>query len=133
MADLSNALFERLRDDPTLDPLVGTKIYWMKVPQGTVPPYIRLQIVGGDAVEDLDGDTVLHETRVQADCFATTHAESHEIAEAITRSTAEPATTAGVVFGRIKTTTPRDLGEDVPGKGFIHRASMDLLVSYRLA
>jgi hypothetical protein len=133
MADLGNAMFERLRDAPQVAAIVGTKIHWLKVPQGTTPPYIRLQVVSGDAFEDLDGDTVVRESRVQADCFALTHAISHELAEAITRATAEPATVAGVIFSRIKVTGPRDLGEDVDGKGFIHRASMDLLVWYRLA
>jgi len=133
MADLGTALFERLRDAPKVAALVGTKIHWLKVPQGTTPPYIRLQVVSGDTIEDLDGDTAVHETRVQADCFAGSHAISQEIAQAITKITAEPATVAGVVFGRIKATGPRDLGEDVPGKSFIHRASMDLLVWYRLA
>lgn len=133
MADLGEALFKRLRDATEVGGLVGDKIHWLKVPQDTALPYIRLQVISGDAIEDLEGDTVVRESRVQADCFAATHATSHLIAEAITRATAEPDTVAGVLFSRTKVTGPRDLGEDVPGKSFIHRASMDLLVWHRLA
>jgi hypothetical protein len=43
-----------------------------------------------------------------------------------------PGVFAGVVFGVTKAEGPRDLGEDTSA-GFIHRASVDLLVEHALA
>jgi hypothetical protein len=92
-----------------------------------------MQVVSDPRPQDLDGYVSSRETRVQADCFAASHAVAQQIAECIITATAEPAIVAGVVFSRVAAEGPRDLGEDVPGKGFIHRASLDLLVWHRLA
>ncbi|WP_394658425.1 DUF3168 domain-containing protein [uncultured Novosphingobium sp.] len=133
MADLGSGLVARLIAASGVQSLVGSKVHWVKVPQTTEVPYVRMQVISDDRGEDLDGYTGTHETRVQVDCFAATHAASQKIAEAIVAATSRPSVVEGVVFGRIKADGPRDLGEDVPGKGFIHRASLDLLVWHRLA
>ena len=133
MADLGSALVRRLQDDPAVAALVRAKIHWVIVPQTADLPFVRMQVISDPRPQDLDGYVSARETRVQIDCFAASHAVSQKIAETIIDATAEPNTVAGVVFGRVAAEGPRDLGEDVPGKGFIHRASLDLLVWHRLA
>ena len=55
------------------------------------------------------------------------------MAETIIAAVANPATVDGIKFGRTKAEGPRDLGEDVDGVGYVHRASMDLLAEHSLA
>ena len=82
--------------------------------------------------EHLNGYDGARQTRVQCDCFAATYGAARQLAEKVITAVAQPATAGGVVFGRVKAEGPRDLGEDT-SSGFIHRASVDLLVEHRLA
>lgn len=133
MPDMPSALQARLTGDTAVLAAVGTQAFWSVVPQTATLPYIRMQVISDPRPADLDGEEIARETRVQVDCFAKTYKAARQLAEAVISATAEPATVAGVVFGRIKAEGPRDLGEDVDGKGFIHRMSMDLLIWHRLA
>lgn len=126
MADMQSALVARLST------ATGGKGFWSVIPQDTQLPYVRFQTISDDRPQDLDGYEVARETRVQVDCFAKTYKAARQMAEAIIAATTEPAIVAGIVFGRIKAEGPRDLGEDT-ATGFVHRASLDLLVWHRQA
>lgn len=127
MADFRTALRSRVTS------AVGhTRVYWTLVPQGAALPYVRMQTVSDPRPEHLNGYDGARQTRVQADCFATTFAAAIGAAEAIIAGVAAPTTEGGVVFGRVKAEGPRDLGEDTSSR-FTHRASIDLLVEHRLA
>lgn len=110
--------------------LAGGAIYWTRAKDGAAAPYIRLQTISDPRPEHLKGYDAARVTRVQADCFATTHKAAQALALAAIAAVAEPATVDGVRFGRTKAEGPRDLGDDVAGIGFIHRASIDLLVHH---
>jgi hypothetical protein len=131
MADFATALRTRLLAAPPVA-AITTKIHWGQVPQGTALPYIRLQTISDPLDEHLKGYTDTQRPRVQADCFASTYAVARDLAAKLIASLALPATTGGVAFNRIKAEGPRDLGEDVAGVGFVHRASVDLLVEHKL-
>lgn len=133
MPDMPSALHARLTGDAAVSAAVGTQVFWSIVPQTAILPYVRMQVISDPRPADLDGAEIARETRVQVDCFAKTYKTARQLAEAVVTATAEPEIVAGIVFGRIKAEGPRDLGEDVDGKIFIHRMSMDLLIWHRLA
>lgn len=132
MPDFATALHSRLTAAGPVATAVGTRVYWVNRPQGSALPAIRLQTISDPRPEHLQGYDAARVTRVQADCFATTYGAARQLAEKVVTALAEPATVGGVIFGHIKAEGPRDLGEDTTS-GFVHRASMDLLVEHRLA
>lgn len=111
--------------------VTGGKVFWNIVPQGTTLPYTRLQVVSDPRPEHLKGYDAMRQSRVQADHFAATYAAALAGAEATIAALAEPESGNGIRFGRTKAEGPRDLGEDIEGIGFVHRASVDLLVAHR--
>jgi len=131
MADLQSALFSRLT--AALSGSIGTRAYWSKVPQDAAMPYLRMQTVSDPRPEHLRGYNASRTVRVQVDVFSRSYAEARAISESIISAVAQPATVAGVKFGRTKAKGPRDLGEDVEGVGFVHRLSLDLLAEHSIA
>lgn len=133
MPDFVDALIERLNAAAPVNALVGSRVYRINRPQNSVNPSIRLQVISDPRPEHLGGYDGARQSRVQVDCFADKSTTARDLAEKVISAVATPASAAGVVFGRIKAEGPRDLGEDVAGIGFVHRASLDLLVEHRLA
>lgn len=134
MADFATALRGRLTGLAA-----GTRVYWGMVPQGTALPYVRMQTISDERPTDLDGYQARREPRVQVDCFALEkskggggHEQARALAESIVTTLATPGTFGGVAFGFVRASGPRDLGEDTSA-GFVHRASLDLIVEHRLA
>lgn len=132
MADFATALRTRLIADGDVTAVVGSKIYWGIVPQGTTRPYVRLNTASDPRPEHLKGYQVARTTRVQADCFGDSYGAARGLAEKIITVLADPGVTAGVHFGRIKAEGPTDLGEDT-ANGFVHRALLDLIVEHKPA
>ena len=128
MADMQTALRAKL----VTATAAGTRIYWNIVSQSAALPYIRLQTISDPRPQHLDGYDSARETRVQCDCFAATYGAARAMAEAVIAATDGPFTQSGIVFGRVKAEGPRDLGEDTAA-GYVHRASVDLLVWHREA
>lgn len=127
MADFASALLDWLEGDSRVTDIAAQNLFWVKVP-GTAPlPYVRLQTISDPRPLTLKGYRKLRSTRVQADCFAAKYGTARKLAEAIIAVTSQPALVGEVQFGRAEAEGPRDLGEDTD-RGFIHRASVDLLV-----
>ena len=127
MADLQSALRTRVAA------AIGhSRVYWGIAPQGKPRPYVRMQTVSDPRPQHLQAYHTSRRVRVQVDVFSDSYGEARGKAEAIISALAEPQVVDGVKFGRIKAEGPRDLGEDVPGVGYIHRASFDLLAEYSL-
>lgn len=129
MAELGSALHERLTDAAAVSALVSTRVYPVIVPQDAPLPYIRYQIVADPRPEHMKGYNGTRQTRVQLDCFAPTYGAARELSKAVIDALAEAADYGGVHFGRGKAEGPRDLGEDT-AKGFIHRASLDVMLEH---
>ena len=123
MADMQSALRARI-----VAALPHGRVYWASAPQGSVLPYVRLATVSDPRPLVLKGYRAFRETGVQVDVFARGYGEARGQAEAIITALLDPVTVDGVRFGPCRAEGPRDLGEDVPGSGYIHRASVDLLV-----
>ena len=96
-------------------------------------PYIRMQTISDPRPQHLNGYQKARVTRVQIDVFADSYGAARSAAETIIAAVSDPATVSGIKFGRTKAEGPRDLGEDVEGVGYVHRASLDLLVEHSLA
>lgn len=129
MADFLTALHARLTADGDVSALINTRAYPTIVPQNATKPYIRYQVISDDRPEHLGGYDGARVSRVQVDCFAEKFSQTRALAEAVIDAVAQPATVAGTKFGRTKAEGPRDLGEDT-SDGFVHRASLDLLVEH---
>ena len=128
MADLQTALRSRI-----VAALGHSRVYWTLVPQGAERPYVRMQTISDLRPEHLGGYDGARTTRVQVDVFADKYSEARASSETIIAAVAQPATVNGIKFGRTKAEGPRDLGEDVEGVGYVHRASLDLLAEHSLA
>ena len=128
MADLQSALRSRI-----VTAVGHSQVYWTLVPQGKDRPYIRMQTISDPRPQHLEGYQKARTTRVQVDVFADSYGAARSAAETIIAAVANPATVSGVKFGRTKAEGPRDLGEDVEGVGYVHRASLDLLAEHSLA
>ncbi len=129
MADFASALHSRLTGAAPVSAIVGTKVYWVKVPQNAARPYVRLQTISDVRPQHLQGYDSARVTRVQCDCFAETYAVARDLAEKVIAAVSTPGAFGGIFFGRTKAEGPRDLGEDV-GTTFVHRTSVDLLVEH---
>lgn len=128
MPDLQSALRSRI-----VTAAGHSRIYWTLAPQGASMPYVRMQTISDPRPQHLEGYDSARTTRVQVDVFASTYGGARSLAETIIAAVANPATVSGVKFGRTKAEGPRDLGEDVEGVGYVHRASLDLLAEHSLA
>ena len=128
MADLQSALRARI-----VTAVGHSQVYWTLVPQGKQRPYIRMQTISDPRPQHLDGYQRARVTRVQIDVFADSYGAARSAAETIIAAVSDPATVSGIKFGRTKAEGPRDLGEDVEGVGYVHRASLDLLAEHSLA
>ncbi len=132
MADLQSALYARLTGDAAISAIIGDRVHWSEVPKATALPYVRMQTVSDPRPQHLQGYHASRTVRVQVDVFANSYAQARDISEKIIALVAQPATVAGVAFGRTSATGPRDLGEDTPN-GFVHRLSTDLLAEHSIA
>ena len=127
MPDMQDALVRRLIADDAVSNIAGDRLEWVNVPQGTPRPYGRLQTISDPRPITLEGEQEFRETRVQADCFADDYGTARALAYAIIKTMRAGGVPSDIVFGRTTAEGPRDLGEDTP-EGFVHRASVDLLV-----
>ena len=127
MPDMQDALVRRLIADDAVSNIASDRLDWVNVSQDTPRPYVRLQTISDPRPITLEGEQEFRETRVQADCFADDYASARALAYAIIEAVRPGGTHFGIVFGRTTAEGPRDLGEDT-SEGFVHRASVDLLV-----
>ncbi|WP_052761963.1 tail completion protein gp17 [Aurantiacibacter luteus] len=131
MADLQTALRTRLLADPAIAAAIGDRAWWMKVKQGAVLPYMRLQTISDPRPRHLRGYEGARSPRVRVEVFADSYEQARALSERVVAVMAQPATHAGVRFGAAAAQGPVDLGEDTPN-GFIHRLSTDLLAEHSI-
>lgn len=132
MADFATGLRAKLLANGPVAADVGTQVFWRIAAQSAAGKYIVLTTVSDPRAQHLKGRTAGRATRVQADCFGPTYSSARQLAEKLIAAVETPETVGGVRFGGAEADGPRDLGEDVEGVGFVHRASVDLLVRHRL-
>jgi hypothetical protein len=66
-----------------LAPIAGGQRYWVRAPQGKVPPYAVLNRIDGQPNYHMTGPSGFVSSRVQIDCYAATYASATATARAV--------------------------------------------------
>lgn len=130
--DWQGALRARLIAAAPVTALVVQRIYWVDRPQTSGLPAITLQTITEDRPQHMKGFDGLDRSLVQIDCWASTHIQSTQLAEAVIAALSPEGTGNGVHFERAFVDSIRDLGERVETQ-FIHRASLDIIFHHATA
>lgn len=123
---MEEALVAYLLAGSSLAALVGTRIHWVRSPQGTVSPRVVLYRISGLRDMRMDGPTGLVASRVQCDCIGTSYGSAKATARALeARLSGYSGTTGGIVFQGAFLVGERDdfFDTDTPDKLF--RTSLD--------
>lgn len=111
----------------TLAGLVGSRIHWVRSPQGTASPRIVLYRIAGLWDMSLNnGPTGYVSSRVQADCIGTSYASAKAVARALeARLSGYSGTTGGVRFEGVFLVGERDDFFDTETPDKLFRTSLD--------
>lgn len=91
---------------------VGTRIWWVRRPQGEEVPLAILQMVSSVPAVAMAGETNWTDSRVQVDCYATTYAAARGAARAIAALLGgHSGTTGSTEFQGVFRISDRDLFE----------------------
>lgn len=89
--------------------LVGQRIFWDEIPQGTQRPCVVMYVVSSIPGYHMQGEDALNQVRVQLDCQATTTASKWAVARAVNaRLSGFKGAQGGVYFNGIFRTLDRD-------------------------
>lgn len=133
MTDFAIGLRNRLVADTAVSAVVGTRVYWDIVPQTATLPYVVLTIVSDPRPEHLKGYQSARVTRVQTDCYAASFGAAKQLGSKIVQAVAQPWSTAGGRFGRVKCQGPwSGAGFDGPD-GHTHQHIVDMLAEHTFA
>lgn len=127
--DMPAALRARLIGAATA---AGSRVDWVKRPQGASLPAITLQIISDLRPQHLKGFDELRPTRVQVDCWGATYGAVVALKEAVIAAVVPENTANGIRFERGIIDGERDLGELTEAQ-FIHRASLDFILWWTTA
>ncbi len=86
MANVGQNVRTYLQTKSAVTDLISTRMYPLRLPQNATMPAITYQIVSRTHEEHMTGAAGLALARLQLDCYATTHAGSHALAEAVRAS-----------------------------------------------
>ncbi len=73
MAEVEQAIYDRLSNYAGLTALVSTRIYPMVLPQNPTYPAVRYQRISGTRLSAIDVDIGIAQPRFQVDCYAETY------------------------------------------------------------
>lgn len=120
------ALRAHLLADADIHAKSGGRISWGLRPQARALPALVLSAVGGSIATLVDGEPGLRRTSVQADSFASSHAEAWALSEAVLAAVAAPIERDGVRLQSAGHSAARSLPETAPDGGSLFRVSVDL-------
>lgn len=124
---MEEALVAYLLAGTGLASVVGTRIHWVRSPQGTINPRIVLYRIAGERDMSLNnGPTGFVASRVQCDCIGTSYGSAKAAARALeTRLSGYSGTSGGIRFEGAFLIGERDdfFDTDTPDKLF--RTSLD--------
>ena len=127
--NLSVALIARSAAAPVAA-LAGDRVTWIRRAQAGMLPAAVLTLISQVRSAHLGGADDMIVSRVQIDCYAMRHDQALTLAAAMRAALIGPAEVGGVMFWRGEQNGLRDLGEDIDGVGFVHRASLDLILRH---
>jgi hypothetical protein len=130
---MEEALLSYLLAASAVSSLVGTRINWVRSPQGVLSPRVVLTRVSG--IRDMtlnSGPTGYVSSRVQVDCIGTSYGSAKSVARAIeTRLSGYSGTTGGIRFEGCFLIGERDdyFDTDTPDKLF--RTALDFNIWHK--
>ena len=114
--------------------IVATRVTWGDRPQGKTLPAIILLMVSAGREYHHGGADELHETRVQVDCWATSHLQATQLGAAVVAELETAETVGSTEFGKSLLAAERDVqAESLDGGGTAYRRSLDFMVWWRAA
>jgi len=129
MADLETVLQTRLTTFAGLTPLVGTRVYPLKLPQTPTMPSVTYQRIDGPRESGIAGEHGMAHPRIQVDSWASTYGGAKAVAEQVR---------AALQRWSDATTTPAILDSFIAGDVDIYesdvelnRVSMDFIIWHR--
>lgn len=76
-------IYSAIVGDASVMAIMGTRLFPMRLEQSTQLPAAVYEVITGDPVSSLDGDSNLDLLRVQITSWATTYTEAKDLSEAI--------------------------------------------------
>lgn len=130
---MEEALIAKLLADGGVAALVGTRVYPVARPQGSVFPAVTLATVSNVPVYTNDGESGIAEARVQIDCWGETYGSVKTAARAVIAAlSAFFGTVDGTVFQYVLLDGERDSresGSNAPE--YLFRTQLDFRVWYK--
>ncbi|MEY9196636.1 hypothetical protein ABIA16_001752 [Sinorhizobium fredii] len=80
---METALTALLTGDARVKQLAGTKVHWVRAPQGTVTPFAVLQVISSRDDYHAQGPSGLTDARVQVDAYAESYLAAKRLSDAI--------------------------------------------------
>jgi Protein of unknown function (DUF3168) len=80
---MEEALVAFLLSVPGVAALVGSRIHWVRLPQGLDTPHVRLTVISGGLTYNYSGADSVQGMRVQMDCFGDTYASAKSVGRAV--------------------------------------------------
>lgn len=115
-----------------LTALVGTRIHFVRSPQGSASPRIVLYVISGLRDMRMDGPTGLIASRVQVDCIGASYGSAKAVARAVeARLSGYTGTASGIVFQGCFLIGERDDFEDADTPDKLFRTSLDFNIWHK--
>lgn len=112
--------------------LVGTRVHWVRSPQGSASPRIVLYGISGLRDMRMDGPTGLVASRVQIDCIGASYGSAKAVARAVeARLSGYSGSASGVVFQGCFLIGERDDFEDADTPDKLFRTSLDFNIWHK--
>jgi hypothetical protein len=129
---MEEALVAYMLAGTSLAALVGSRINWVRSPQGSASPRIVLYRISGLRDMSLKGPTGFVSSRVQCDCLGLTYSSAKATARALeARISGYSGTTGGIRFEGIFLTAERDDFSDADTPDKLFRTSLDFNVWHK--
>lgn len=128
---MEQALSTYLRATASITTLVGESIDWGLRPQASGLPALGLILVSRVPIDSDEGQSTLRESRVQADCWATTMTGAKALATALKAALAGPylsLTTS--TFHGLWTENETDYAAEGLAGTDVYRTSLDFLIHH---
>ena len=80
---IRGAIYEHLKEDATIEAIVGTKIFHINAPPGTSLPYITFQQIGGEHKHHTKGISGLTRGSWQVSCYEDNPIDGDTLSDAV--------------------------------------------------
>lgn len=130
---MESALVAHLLGSAGLATLVGTRINWVRAPQGALSPRIVLYRISGVRDMHMAGPSGLIASRVQVDCLGLTYDSAKSVARAVEARLSGFSGTRAIRFDGCFLVNERDDFSDTDTPDKLFRTSLDFIIWHKEA